>query len=160
MSFAEWTTEGLLRQAAFQGLREDKPAKSVIKEGAGKSPPVRAASSGPSNLLIRRHTYTVRSRSERNEESADGSTTVAGVTLSHPGRVLFPDQGFTKLALARYYESVSSWLLPHLQDRPLTLVRCPEGYDKECFYQKHANDTVPDTIGRVKIPEKMVCPGT
>jgi len=76
------------------------------------------------------------------------------VTLSHPNRVLFPDQGFTKLALARYYERVSTWLLPHLQDRPLTLVRCPEGYNKDCFYQKHANDTVPDTIGRVKIPEE------
>ncbi len=73
--------------------------------------------------------------------------------MSHPDRVLFPEQGFTKLALARYYERVSPWLLPHLQDRPLTLVRCPQGYNKDCFYQKHANDTVPDTIGRVKIPE-------
>ena len=74
--------------------------------------------------------------------------------MSHPDRVLFPDQGITKLALAQYYERVCQWLLPHLQDRPLTLVRCPEGYNKDCFYQKHANDTVPDTIGRVKIPEE------
>ena len=74
--------------------------------------------------------------------------------MSHPDRVLFPDQGFTKLALAQYYERVSTWLLPHLQDRPLTLVRCPEGYNKECFYQKHANDRVPDTIGRVEISEE------
>jgi len=154
VSFAEWTNEGLLRQAAFQGLREDKAAKSVSKEGPGKRTPVRAASSGVSKMPIRRRARAAGSPSKKNEAAADGPTTVAGVTVSHPDRVLFPDQGFTKLALARYYERVSPWLLPHLQDRPLTLVRCPEGYNKDCFYQKHANDTVPDTIGRVKIPEE------
>lgn len=151
VSFAEWTNEGLLRQAAFQGLREDKPAKSVIKEGPGKKTPARTASSGPSKTAVRRRAGTTGKAAKKNETSEDGPTTVAGVTLSHPDRVLFPDQGFTKLALARYYEQVGTWLLPHLQDRPLTLVRCPEGHNKECFYQKHANDKVPDTIGRVKI---------
>jgi bifunctional non-homologous end joining protein LigD len=153
VSFAEWTNEGLLRQAAFQGLREDKRAKSVIKEGPENNTPARAASREASKSRVRRRAGNAGSPSKKNKASADGSATVAGVTLSHPDRVLFPDQGFTKLSLARYYESVSIWLLPHLQDRPLTLVRCPEGHDKECFYQKHANDRVPDTIGRVKIPE-------
>ena len=111
------------------------------------------SSDDASKIPARRVHAQARSSSKKSEAGADGSTIVAGVTLSHPDRVLFPDQGFTKLALARYYERVSPWLLPHLQDRPLTLVRCPEGYNKDCFYQKHANDTVPDTIGRVKIPE-------
>jgi bifunctional non-homologous end joining protein LigD len=154
VSFAEWTNEGLLRQAAFQGLREDKAAKSVIKEGPGKSTPVRTGSSGIPKIPIRRRARTAGNPAKKNEAAAEGATTVAGVTVSHPDRVLFPDQGFTKLALARYYEHVSTWLLPHLQNRPLTLVRCPEGHNKDCFYQKHANDTVPDTIGRVKIPEE------
>ncbi|MEO5954980.1 MAG: DNA ligase D [Nitrospiraceae bacterium] len=153
VAFAEWTNEGLLRQAAFQGLRKDKLAKSVIKEGPGNNTPARAAPSGASKMLTRRRARPAGSPSKKSKESADGPTTVAGVTLSHPERVLFPDQGVTKLALARYYECVSTWLLPHLQDRPLTLVRCPEGYNKDCFYQKHANETVPDTIGRVKISE-------
>ena len=78
---------------------------------------------------------------------------VGGVTLSHPDRVLFPEQTLTKLALAQYYETVSEWILPHVQERPLTLVRCPEGYKKECFYQKHANDRIPEAVGRVEIPE-------
>ncbi len=78
---------------------------------------------------------------------------VSGVTLSHPDRVLFPEQSVTKLALARYYESISEWIIPHVEDRPLTLVRCPEGYNKECFYQKHANDRIPEAVGRVDIPE-------
>ena len=108
----------------------------------------------PRRFPFKRRARAAGRSSKKKEAAADGPTTVAGVTVSHPDRVLFPDQGFTKLALARYYERVSPWLLPHLQDRPLTLVRCPEGYNKDCFYQKHANDTVPDTIGRVKIPEE------
>jgi len=153
VSFAEWTDEGLLRQAAFQGLREDKAAKSVIKEEPRQLLPVQAASSGVSKIPRRRRARKAEIPVKKNAAAPDGPIIVAGVTVSHPDRILFPDRGFTKLTLARYYEQVSIWLLPHLQDRPLTLVRCPEGYDKECFYQKHANDTVPDTIGRVKIPE-------
>jgi bifunctional non-homologous end joining protein LigD len=67
--------------------------------------------------------------------------------------VLYPETGLTKLALAQYYEEVSDWILPHLEGRPLTLVRCPEGHTAECFYQKHANETVSEAIGRVEIPE-------
>ena len=154
VSFAEWTNDGLLRQAAFQGLREDKPAKSVIHEGLGQNTPVRTASNDASNTSIRSPEPTAKRRSKRNPSSVEEPTTVAGVTLSHPGRILFSDQGLTKIGLAQYYESVSPWLLPHLQDRPLTLFRCPEGYNKKCFYQKHATDTVPETIGRITIHEE------
>ena len=67
--------------------------------------------------------------------------------------MLYPEQGLTKIGLAQYYEQVADWILPHLEDRPLTLVRCPEGRGADCFYQKHAKETVPDVIGRVEIPE-------
>src|SRR5205823_3349574 len=67
----------------------------------------------------------------------DGSVEFAGVRLTHPERVLYPDQGITKLALAEYYAAIEAWALPHLANRPLSLVRCPEGQGKECFYQKH-----------------------
>ena len=154
VSFAEWTNEGRLRQAAFQGLRKDKASKSVIKEGTGNTTPVRAATSATAQTSVRRHAGKTGSPAEKHAATAKGPAIVAGVTVSHPDRILFPDQGFTKLALAQYYERVSQWLLPHLQDRPLTLVRCPEGYNKACFYQKHATGTVPDTIGRVEIPEE------
>jgi DNA ligase D-like protein (predicted polymerase) len=115
---------------------------------------VPAASSGASKTSILRREKKVRGTSRHDEYAGEGPTTVAEMTLSHPDRVLFPDDGLTKLALARYYDHVSAWLLPHLHGRPLTLVRCPEGHDKECFYQKHANDTVPDAIGRVKIQDE------
>jgi bifunctional non-homologous end joining protein LigD len=155
VSFAEWTNEGLLRQAAFQGLRKDKAAKSVIKEGMGKTAPVQAATSAAEKTSLRLHVGKAGRQMKKRAATAEGPATVAGVTVSHPDRILFPDQGFTKLALAQYYDRVSQWLLPHLQDRPLTLVRCPEGYSKDCFYQKHATDGVPDTIGRVEIIEQQ-----
>ncbi|RPH78508.1 MAG: DNA ligase D, partial [Nitrospiraceae bacterium] len=154
VSFAEWTNEGFLRQASFHGLRKDKAAKSVIKEGAGKRTPVRGATSAAAQTSLRLHASEAGSLTKKRTASVEGPATVAGVTVSHPDRILFPDQGFTKLALAQYYARVSPWLLPHLQNRPLTLVRCPEGYNKVCFYQKHATGTVPDTIGRVEIPEE------
>jgi len=84
----------------------------------------------------------------------DGSITFEGVRLTNPERVLYPDCGITKLALAEYYSAIKDWALPHLANRALSLVRCPEGYDKECFYQKHVMSGVPDVVGRVRITEK------
>ena len=79
---------------------------------------------------------------------------VAGVRLTHADRVLYPPQGTTKLDLARYYESIADWILPHLADRPTTLVRCPDGAHKQCFYQKHVGYWAPEEIRRVKIRER------
>lgn len=91
------------------------------------------------------------------EEVADHPRRVhlpAAVALSHPDKVLFPEQGLTKAALAGYYATVADWILPHLADRPLTLVRCPEGQGAHCFYQKHATRGVPEAITRVPIRER------
>jgi bifunctional non-homologous end joining protein LigD len=87
---------------------------------------------------------------------------VAGVGISHPERIVFPALGATKLDLARYYDAIVPWLLPHLADRPLTLVRCPNGVSADaakrgpdCFYMKHSNVwAVPKEIRRVRIREK------
>ena len=86
--------------------------------------------------------------------ASDGSVTVEGVRLTHPDRVLYPEQGITKLALARYYRAISDWILPEVRNRPLSLVRCPEGEGGTCFYQKHVGAGVPDSIGRIEIAEK------
>jgi bifunctional non-homologous end joining protein LigD len=79
---------------------------------------------------------------------------VAGVRLTHADRVVYPAQGTTKLDLARFYESIAEWILPHLVDRPTTLVRCPDGAHRPCFYQKHTGYWAPDTLRRVAIEEK------
>jgi bifunctional non-homologous end joining protein LigD len=86
---------------------------------------------------------------------------VAGVSISHPERVLFPAARTTKLGLARYYEAIADWILPHLADRPLTLVRCPTGVPAsgarkgvDCIFMKHAKVWGPAPIRRERIREK------
>ena len=76
---------------------------------------------------------------------------VAGVRISHPERVLFDELGLTKEALARYYESVGAWMLPEIRDRPLSLVRCPQGPGEGCFFQKNIDDRFSDEIERVPV---------
>ena len=76
---------------------------------------------------------------------------VAGIRISHPDRVLYEDMGITKAALARYYESVAEWMLPELRERPLSLVRCPQGPGEGCFYQKNIDDKFPAEIERVPV---------
>ena len=86
---------------------------------------------------------------------ADGgnAATVAGVRVTSPDRILFDELGLTKEALARYYEAVAEFLLPDLKNRPLSLVRCPQGPDEGCFYQKHIDKTWSGEIERVTLPE-------
>ncbi|OAI52661.1 hypothetical protein AYO47_01070 [Planctomyces sp. SCGC AG-212-M04] len=74
--------------------------------------------------------------------------------ITHPEKVLFPGDDVTKEDLARYMEAVADWILPHVTDRPLTIVRCPEGTTGQCFYQKHWTETVPKDIGFLPIREK------
>jgi bifunctional non-homologous end joining protein LigD len=79
---------------------------------------------------------------------------VAGVRLTHPDRVLYPEQGVTKRDLAEFYARISEWILPHVVERPLSLLRCPEGRGKECFFQKHAGTGVPEHLKPVVIAEE------
>lgn len=79
---------------------------------------------------------------------------VLGVRLSHPERVLYPENGITKLALANYYEQVADWMLPHVSNRPLALVRCPGGRSKPCFFQKHPGERATAHLLKVNIAEK------
>ena len=78
---------------------------------------------------------------------------VAGVTLSHPDKLLFPADKLSKRDIARYYEQVSAWMVPHLRNRPLSLVRCPDGWEAQCFYQKHADKSVNAAVDRIVVPE-------
>jgi bifunctional non-homologous end joining protein LigD len=132
VAFTEWTRDGLLRHPAFQGLREDKPAAEIVRETSRPPKPARA------------HPIA---------GGSDGPVAVAGVALTHPDRVLYRDQAITKLGLARYYEAVADWMVPHVADRPLSLVRCPAGERGACFYQKHAAPGVPKQVKRVRIRE-------
>jgi bifunctional non-homologous end joining protein LigD len=76
---------------------------------------------------------------------------IGGVRLTSPDKVLYPEQGTTKRALAEYYLAVADHMLPHVARRPITLVRCPTGQQKKCFYQRHAGSGVPAELGEVAI---------
>jgi bifunctional non-homologous end joining protein LigD len=79
---------------------------------------------------------------------------VAGVGISHPERVVYPAERLTKLDIARYYAAIADWIVPHVRGRPLTLVRCPEGLDGDCFFMKHSQVWAPAALRRVRIQEK------
>ncbi|SLN47210.1 DNA ligase D [Oceanibacterium hippocampi] len=94
----------------------------------------------------------VRMETPGRTQDADGHL-VAGIRITHPDRAVYPEQGLTKIALARYYERVADRMLAHVAGRPLSLVRCPQGRRKSCFFQKHAGTGFPDPIRRVAIEE-------
>src|SRR5690606_18782406 len=79
---------------------------------------------------------------------------VAGVALTNPDRVFFPEEGITKLQLAQFYEDIADWILPLIASRPLSLVRCPSGQTGECFFQKHPQSALSKDIPQVDIAEK------
>lgn len=78
---------------------------------------------------------------------------VAGIAISHPDKLYFPEAGITKIDVAQYYERMGSWILPYVKDRPLALVRCPDGWNQQCFYQKHADKSVNAAVDRIEVPE-------
>jgi len=79
---------------------------------------------------------------------------VAGVPISHPDRIIYPDLGMTKIEFARYFDRIGEWILPHVAGRPLTLVHCPAGLAAPCHFLKHAKAWGPSALRRVRIQEK------
>jgi bifunctional non-homologous end joining protein LigD len=126
VSFTDWTKDRILRHPSFQGLRADKNASEVRLEVATNSP----------------------------AESDNKKPEAAGVKITNPDRILYPEQGIKKLELARYYEAIAEWALPHIKNRPLMLLRCPEGSHKDCFHQKHASVSVPKSVNQIPIQEQ------
>ena len=126
VAFAEFTADGAIRHASFLGLREDKAPREVVAEQPADVPAA--------------------------EPADDGKP--FGIAITHPDRVIFPGDGTTKGELAAYYARVAEPMLRWLGDRPVSLVRCPSGRGKACFFQKHDAGSFGDKVGRVPIREK------
>jgi len=94
------------------------------------------------------------SQKHRSRRVEAGDDMVAGVRISHPDRLIYPDLGISKIQLARYYDEIAEWIMPHASGRPLTLVHCPAGLAAPCIYLKHAKAWGPSALRRVKIQEK------
>ncbi|MDE5442635.1 DNA ligase D [Bradyrhizobium sp. CSA207] len=135
IEFAGFTADGNVRQAAFKGLRQDKPAEEVEAET-----PVDTELAEPSADTRTNSRAKPKSagRSKQNGQNAE----VMGVVISKPDKELWPDDGdgapVTKLDLARYLEAVGEWMIVHLKGRPCSLIRAPDGIKGECFFQRHA----------------------
>jgi bifunctional non-homologous end joining protein LigD len=142
IEFAGWTDSGMIRQAAFKGLRHDKPARDVVAEiPTGEHGPMHNRRSRAKRDAVPAEKVTARRPANR-PAGRPGSATVLGVAISKPDKALWPDAGddqpVTKLDLAHYYESVGDWMLPHLAGRPCSLLRAPDGIGGEQFFQRHA----------------------
>lgn len=90
----------------------------------------------------------------KRQTTSANAAKIAGVTITHPNRVVYAGQGATKLDLADYYQSIEDWIMPHLSGRPISLLRCPEGADQSCFYQRHPGASMAREIPRIAIDEK------
>ncbi len=142
IAFTTWTRDNLIRQASFKGLREDKPAKEVEREM-----PARVEEAVPAGSGAARRSAAVHGKKEDRGK-------VIELPITHPEKVLDPESGMTKKALAEYLLAVSERMLPHVVDRPLSVVRCPEGSGKPCFFQKHVGRGLPKGVNSIAVPNR------
>ncbi|MEW6219874.1 MAG: DNA ligase D [Thermodesulfobacteriota bacterium] len=130
VAFRGWTRDQVLRLASFQGLRHDKPPEDVGRETPEPLRPPPVS-----------------------------SVVVAGIRVTHADKILYPEAGITKRDLAAFYAAIADRILPHVRHRPLTLVRCPDGWPGECFYQKHlgrpGGEPLPAALRTVPIPDRQ-----
>jgi bifunctional non-homologous end joining protein LigD len=133
VQFSTWTADNLVRQASFKGLREDKKPAEVRREVPDAS---------------------VAQKADPPKKAVVPAAKKLGFRVTHPEKIVDPETGLTKQALVDYYLAVAPLMLPHVTGRPLSLVRCPNGTGKKCFYQKHLGPGMPPGIGGVEIPDR------
>ena len=143
IEFAGWTGDNMVRQAAFKGLRMDKPASEVTADKPSKT--------HIAKLSTKAHGKTPAARSTVSRED----NVVMGVTISHPDKAMWPDGGdgepVTKLDLAHYMEQVGDWLIAHIKGRPCSILRAPDGIGGETFFQRHAMTGMSKLLDLVKV---------
>jgi len=118
-------------------MEKPKPTREV----AAKADPPKAVAK-PSNVV------------SIDENKDAGAITIEGVKVTHPKRVVFPGEKITKRVLVDYFLTVADRILPHVANRPLSLVRCPQGAAGDCFFQKHASAGFPKNFKPIRIKEK------
>ncbi|PKA42281.1 DNA ligase D [Rhizobium sullae] len=143
IEFAGWTADGLVRQAAFKGLRADKPAREVEAERPAKPSKADLPEPAPTTAA------------ERTARRKGVKPNVMGVLISNPDKPLWPDandgEPVTKEKLARYYEAVGSWMIEHIRGRPCSIIRAPDGIGGEQFFQRHAMPGTSNLLELVKV---------
>jgi bifunctional non-homologous end joining protein LigD len=158
IEFAGWTEGGNIRQAAFKGLREDKPAREVKAETAAAAEAVQAGAGGKRAAREAGGRGAARAAggvTRKPRGAARSAEPILGVTISNPDKVLWPDAGdgppVTKREFAEYLAAVGEWMLPHIEGRPCSLVRCPDGIGGQRFFQRHAMPGLSSLISLARV---------
>ncbi|MCG2630528.1 DNA ligase D [Bradyrhizobium sp. WYCCWR 13023] len=142
IEFAGFTADGNIRQAAFKGLRQDKPAAEVEAET-------------PVDTNLAKPSARKRAAPKADKRKDSGTAEVMGVVISKPDKELWPDggdgEGVTKLDLARYFEAVGAWMIEHLKGRPCSILRAPDGISGEKFFQRHAMQGTSNLLELAKV---------
>lgn len=132
----EWTTDGHIRHASFKGLREDKNPKAVVEEIPQPLKDV---------------TKDVKPRRKKNAEQVSFS----GVTISHPERIVYPDSTITKGDVVAYYAKVAPLMLPFVEGRLISLLRCTDGIGGQCFFQRNPMKGMGSSINSETVTHKV-----
>ena len=145
VGFRTWTNDGLIRQSAFRGLREDKPALEVVKEQTLETKEIEEDSKNapPSPVT-----------SKKPVKTPSTQKIALDVKLTHADKVIDVESGLTKQVLAEYYQEIAPYLLPHISGRPLSIIRCPNGSEQKCFFQRHLNKSLPRGVEGIDITNK------
>ena len=144
VAYRGWGKEGLLRQASFQRLRDDKTAEDLGMAATAsnrKTTKTKPAIKASAKIVKR-----------EGGQGTDASARDTGIT--HPERIVYPRDKITKGEVADYYRAVAAWMLPELANRPLSLLRCPDGLKGQCFFQKHHAATLGKRVHAIKLAEK------
>ncbi len=176
-TYAEWTTDGLLRQAAFTGIEPDRDPRSVTRErpqdadraraaaersvtpsvrtGRGKEPTMETGGRGPTTSGTTIAAASPDELAALDAMATGGRWVIDGrvVNMTNLDKVLWPEPGYTKRDLARYYVTIAPVLLPYLADRPLNTDRWPDGVTGHHFWQKQIPSHAPEWVGRWDYPE-------
>ena len=152
IEFAGFTGDGNIRQAAFKGLRQDKPAEEVEAEKPVMTKIAKPSSKAAAKSGNAKAAKTVQARAT---PTGNKFAEVMGVVISKPDKDLWPDagdgKGVTKLDLARYFEAVGGWMISHLKGRPCSVVRAPDGIVGQKFFQRHAMPGTSNLLELVKV---------
>lgn len=134
IKFTEWTKDNILRQASFKGIRTDKDPKSIRREKSDEEAQLK---------------FPAEADTEKSMEVNSNSIIVEGIKITNPNKVIFEESGITKEDVVRYYLNVSKYMLPYVSRRLISVVRCPKGVSKSCFYKKHPEQK---SKGIIKVP--------
>jgi len=164
IEFAGWTADGNIRQAAFKGLRQDKPAHEItVEKPAILARPAAAKSAvksgkpepGRSRFAKSKPNKTGAGTAKAGKSVSDRSNEVMGVVISNPDKALWPNGGdgkaVTKLDLAHYFESVGEWMMGYLRGRPCSIVRAPDGIEGQKFFQRHGMQGTSKLLSLVRV---------